>query len=104
MPLWSAWSGNRVNWRMASTCGRGRCFWNNSGQASCFADGFNLAKREPLARLLDVHGKLTADPVSGFWFPAVCLPPIGPTPPAKQWFQAGHGNAVDFRVKVELAK
>ncbi len=87
--------------------------------------GANLLKGEPLVRLLTNNGILTAeiplqypstlldahelveftaDPTTGFWFPAVCLPPQASTPATKQWFQAGHGEAVDFRVKVELVK
>ena len=87
--------------------------------------GANLAKGEPLTRLLVVNGVLTVevpiqDPAtlvdamvtveftrhegSAIWFPAVCLPPRAPTPITKQWFQAGTGDASDFRVNVQLVK
>ena len=88
-----------------------------------YALGTNLATGEPVLRLLAFHGVLTAevpqqDPAtlsdvrvtvefandtgSGFWFPAVCLPPLAPVPSTKQWFQAGWGEAADFRVNVQL--
>ncbi len=87
--------------------------------------GSNLLEGERLVRLLTNNARLTAevplqdpatlidakaqveftlDPSTGFWFPAICLPPQAATPATKQWFQAGHGEAVDFRVKVELVK
>jgi len=87
--------------------------------------GANLAPGEPLVRVLQVNGVLTAempmqDPAtlldacetveftryegSAIWFPAVCLPPYATTPLTKQWFQAGYGDAADFRVNVRLVK
>jgi hypothetical protein len=88
-----------------------------------YAFGVNLAKGEPLMRLLTFNRVLTAevplqDPAtlvdarvmveftrhegSSIWFPAVCLPPLAPTPLTKQWFQSGTGDAADFRVTVRL--
>ena len=88
-----------------------------------YAFGANLALGDPLMRLLLVTGVLTAemptqDPAtlvdarvmveftshegSAIWFPAVCLPPLAPTPITKQWFQAGYGDAADFRVTVQF--
>ena len=92
-----------------------------------YAFGANLAMGEPILRLLEFNGVLTAeaplqDPAtlidvletveftcdkgSGIWFPAVFLPSLAPTPPTKQWFQAGYGAgaAVDFRMTVQLVK
>lgn len=59
--------------------------------------------RQDPATLLDAKEtvEFTMDPATGFWFPAVCLPPQAATPATKQWFQAGHEEAVDFRVRVE---
>lgn len=90
-----------------------------------FAFGANLAKGEPLVRLLTVNGVLTAevpiqDPAtlmdvkvtvvfthavgSGIWSPAMPVATLAPTPITKQWFQAGDGNTADFRVSVRLLK
>ena len=76
-----------------------------------------------MLQLLSVNGKLTAevplqDPAtlgdvrerveftyekgSGFWFPAVSRPAQAPSLPTKQWFQAGYGDAADFRVNVQF--
>jgi hypothetical protein len=84
--------------------------------------GANLLEWESLVRLLTNNARLTAevpvqdpatlldaretvefttDPYSGFWFPAVCLPPNGQIPFNKQWYQDFNGQAVKFRVRVE---
>ena len=58
------------------------------------------------ATLLDAREtvEFTLDPATGVWFPAISLPPQATTPATRQWFQAGHGEAVEFRVRVELVK
>ncbi|MEI8242801.1 MAG: Ig-like domain-containing protein [bacterium] len=87
-----------------------------------YAFGANLAEGEPLLRLLVFNGRLTAelpiqDPAtlpdvretveytadkrSGRWSPATGLSPLAPAPATKQWFQAGSGDAADFRVNVQ---
>ncbi len=62
--------------------------------------------RQDPATLLDAREivEFTGDPATGVWFPAIGLPPQATTPVTKQWFQAGHGEAVEFRVRVELVK
>ena len=88
-----------------------------------YAFGANLAKGEPLVRLLTVNGVLTAEvPIqdlatltdvrvtveftravgSGIWFPAMPVATLAPAPISKQWFQAGDGTAADFHLTVRL--
>ena len=95
---------------------------NGTTYGAQYAFGNNLVNPAPVVQLLVINGQLTAEVPfqdhatridarvtieylrngSSIWFPAMCLSPNAATPATRQWFQAGTGEAADFRVVVDF--